>query len=367
MKNHKLPVDILALLLGINSWLSSSPIFSQSPLLVHVTPEGWTLPSYLEVIYNSANIGIIFYSLKQRCFPNAIKDTMLIYFFMFAGCSALIILTFFYNHTMTVFGESHSMALFVINFFTSYIGCTSAVLFIPFMNNFPEVYLISYMVGEGLSVLIPSAVSLIQGVGQNYCENVTLDTGKNITIEHTYPAKFSSEIFFSIMFMIMVITSITFVLLNNSKTVTTERDNYLRNKELKPELQTDSNNTQERLSLLSKLSMMSYSHSVLLVIETFVLMILYSILASIEPYSALPYGNVVYLLAVHISRAAKPIAYFLMFFIPTKRLPTIFFLTGITVVGVTYQVVIAALSPTPPLQNTNIGGIIVVCIYFISL
>lgn len=40
-KDRKLLVDILALLLGINAYISVTPIFSQLPLLVHTAPERW--------------------------------------------------------------------------------------------------------------------------------------------------------------------------------------------------------------------------------------------------------------------------------------------------------------------------------------
>ena len=169
------------------------------------------------------------------------------------------------------------------------------------------------------------------------------------------------------MLVIMVITAITFVVLNNSQTVTNERNKYLSNMEnkvLNPETPPVSNNAQEKFTLLSKFKMMPCSHSVLLVLETFILMILYSVLASIEPYSSLPYGNVAYLLAVHISRIVKPVAYFLMFFIPTKKLATTFYLTGIIIWGVTFQAVIASLSPAPPLQSTKFGGTLVVSTYY---
>ncbi len=71
-------------------------------------------------------------------------------------------------------GQDHSTALFVLVFFLSLVDCTSSVLFLPFMGVFKELYLNSYLVGEGLSGFIPSIAALAQGVGGNpYCENVT--------------------------------------------------------------------------------------------------------------------------------------------------------------------------------------------------
>ena len=68
----------------------------------------------------------------------------------------------------------HSTALFVLVFFLSLVDCTSSVLFLPFMGIFKDIYLNSYLVGEGLSGFVPSIAALAQGVGGNpYCENVT--------------------------------------------------------------------------------------------------------------------------------------------------------------------------------------------------
>lgn len=374
-KDRKLMVDILALLLGINSWVSVTPIFNQLPLLVHTAPEKWTLPSYLSVICNLAIIGVILYGLKQKCCPKLINDITLICFLMFMGCALLLLLTFVYDQTAVVFGEVHSISLFIITFCTSLIGCTSAVLFVPFMNNFPEVYLISYMIGEGLGLLLPSCVSLLQGVGNNYCVNVTLETGETVLEERTYPAKFSSPIFFSIMCAIMCITSVTFVIISNSEMVKKEKKLYANQKnnqtqELKfnpLDPVANENNMQDKVSISSKSSMSSFTYGVLLVLETFVSMFLYGVLASIEPYSALPYGNVAYHLAVNFSRIANPVSCFFMFFIPIKRLSTVLFLCAVSILGIIYQTTMAALSPTPPMQDTNIGAIIVVSTEFLII
>lgn len=363
-------VDILALLLGTNAWLAVNPVYNQSPLLVHTAPEAWALPSYMSIFSNLANVGVVLYSLKQHCCPKLIKDSTLIYFFMFMGSGVLVLMAFYYDSTTIVFGRSHSVALFVLTFLVSVIGCTSAVLFVPFMNNFPEVYLISYMIGEGLSLLVPSLVSLVQGVGNNYCVNVTSESGENTMVERTYPAKFSSQMFFLIMFVIMFITSLTFLLLNNSKSVKKERKNYINNNQRKESnvcsLESDGNNKFHKF-IESKSSMSSCMYGVLLGLETVVSLFLYGVLGSIQTYSTLPYGNVAYHLGVNLSNAANPVACFVMFFIPLKQLSTIFFLTAFSTLGIIYQVVMASLSPAPPLQNNYIGGVIVVTVYIVTV
>ena len=50
------------------------------------------------------------------------------------------------------------------------------------MGVFKDIYLNSYLVGEGMSGFVPSIAALIQGVGGNpYCENITvIDDNNNI-------------------------------------------------------------------------------------------------------------------------------------------------------------------------------------------
>ncbi len=71
-------------------------------------------------------------------------------------------------------------------FFLSLVDCTSSVLFVPFMASLRPRYLTSYLVGEGLSGLIPAAVALAQGVGGNpRCLNVTRiseETGETVHV-----------------------------------------------------------------------------------------------------------------------------------------------------------------------------------------
>ena len=70
-------------------------------------------------------------------------------------------------------------------FCLSLVDCTSSVLYFPYMARFRETYMISFMIGEGCSGLIPALASLAQGVGGNpYCQNVTVfnqTTGHNET------------------------------------------------------------------------------------------------------------------------------------------------------------------------------------------
>lgn len=78
------------------------------------------------------------------------------------ACIAAICMAFFYQTTAVIGGQQHSVALLGISFFLALIGWTSSVLFMPYMGRFREIYLVTYMVGEGLSGFYTSILSLIQ-------------------------------------------------------------------------------------------------------------------------------------------------------------------------------------------------------------
>ena len=59
-------------------------------------------------------------------------------------------------------GAERSTMLFVFVFLLSLVDCTSSVLFLPYMGLYRDVYLNSYLVGEGMSGFIPSIAALAQ-------------------------------------------------------------------------------------------------------------------------------------------------------------------------------------------------------------
>lgn len=372
--DRKLLVDLLAGLFGISAWLSVNAMYTQLPLLVQSAPEGWNLPSYLSILIQLANVGVILFSLKQRYFPKLIADNKLIYFVMILGSCALVLMAFLYNHTVVVFGELHSVPLFILTYCIALVGCTSSVLFIPFMNHYPQVYLISYMIGEGLSGFIPSIVSLIQGIGGNpSCVNTTSETtGETVFVEHMSPPNFSSQMFFLFTFLLMFISTIAFFLLNNLDVCLSQRRIWTNNNETKDKSKHDGiiesgglspsgdSKVEKTRSTSSSSSVTPYTYAILLLLQTVYSMVANGALPSIQSYSCLPYGNFAYHLAVNLSNMANPVACFLTFFIPFTPLPWIFVLSILCAIDISYLLTTAALSPSPPLQHMTSGVTLIV-------
>jgi riboflavin transporter 2 len=88
-------------------------------------------------------VGPILFSVSQKFFPRRVKDSWIIYVILILGTAALLMMALFQYETSLVSSSEHSTALFVLTFFIVLVGCTSSMLFIPFMGNFCEIYLMS--------------------------------------------------------------------------------------------------------------------------------------------------------------------------------------------------------------------------------
>ena len=84
------------------------------------------------------------------------------------------------------------------------------------------------MIGEGFSGLIPAIGSLAQGVGGNpYCKNVTVynetkDTTEYVMQKVVPEPRFSVEVFFYFLAGMMLVSAISFMLLNYLPQIRTE-------------------------------------------------------------------------------------------------------------------------------------------------
>ena len=92
-----------------------------------------------------------------------ISDNICISTLLLVGTASSFLLSAYWAKTTTIGGVEHSTCLFILVFFLSLVDCTSSVLFLPFMAIFRDIYLNSYLIGEGLSGFIPSVIAIAQG------------------------------------------------------------------------------------------------------------------------------------------------------------------------------------------------------------
>jgi riboflavin transporter 2 len=175
------------------------------------------------IIIQVANIGPVAYTVLQKFCP--IPDNIIIYFLLVIGVIAGFLMAFYYGITAVVLGQERSVVFFSIVFGFALVGCTSSVLFMPYFGRFKDIYLVTYLIGEGFSGLLPGVLGLIQGVGGNaQCiknENKTKPEDKDF-YQYYPPPRFSTETFFIIISSLFVAALIAFTLLDKLKSVREE-------------------------------------------------------------------------------------------------------------------------------------------------
>lgn len=338
---------LLSCLFGIGSWVAINGMWVELPLIVPEIPEGWFLPSYLTVIIQLANIGPLFITLMHRFRPGALDERPVIYTIVVLGILATFLLAFLWKHTLFVGNAVHSVALLSLSFLLSVVDCTSSVTFLPFMMRLQPQYLTTYFVGEGLSGLIPALVALIQGVGVVQCKNATANAnfsmvnytgGTSGELEaHYQPAKFSAQVFFLFLSIMMVVCLGAFVMLNYYPAVVQQhkREKYLddvKHKEKADISLSLRNNPVEQTPMLehpeapqkkphSSFGKGTYSTAevvFIFVVLAWVNALTNAVLPSVQSYSCLPYGNQAYHLATTMAAVANPVACFIAMFFPIR-------------------------------------------------
>jgi riboflavin transporter 2 len=289
--NRSALVDILAIFFGIGTWTGINSLWIQLPLLVNVLPESWYLASYLVIIIQIANIGPILYTLIQKFCP--IPDKWYIYLLLMIGVISGGLMAFYYDITAEVLGMERSVVFFAIVFGFALVGCTSSVLFMPYFGRFKDIYLVTYLIGEGLSGLLPGILGLIQGVGGNaQCIlNNSTDPNDRKYIEYYPPPRFSTQTFFIVISSLSVAALIAFTLLDQLKSVRREyasvtiaHGNKYRYNHESGESATDENNIPEKSEgeRVKKLTLFNYRG--LLVLLGMVCMFVNAIFPSVMPF-----------------------------------------------------------------------------------
>lgn len=211
------PVYILVCLFGLGSWLAINGIWMELPVLVDHAPEKWSLPSYLTVITELANVGPLIYFVGNKFAPKKVHERTAVYTITILGSIACILLTLFWDKTSHIFGSTRSTALIVLSFFVALVDCTSTVTFLPFMAILPQIYMSALFLGENLSSLLPSFVALIQGVDKRKLVAKTICDSQgcqNATVTVFTGLNFGPNYFFLFLAFMMLLCGIAFIALN---------------------------------------------------------------------------------------------------------------------------------------------------------
>lgn len=386
-KNISWTTYVLICLFGLGSWVAVNGLWVELPVLVKHAPEQWSLPSYLAVIIQLANIGPVIYTLGNRFAPRIVHEKSTILLIVTIGCLACTLLALYWSETSSIGGEQHSTVLFTLSFLLALVDCTSSLVFLTFMATFPSTYMSALFVGETSSGLLPSFVALAQGIqngGTNSSKNIT--NNKNHLISQL---RFPPEGFFFFLFAIMFVCGMAFLALNylpvakrqhvipnlakiprNSNSSTqplfddTTRSLYQSTSTCDSSPQDSYLNDQSVNS--GTFSWCEFDILLLLCIQTWINCLSNGVLPSIQAYASVPYGDITYHLVATLSNIASALTCFVALWFPSTSAKLVAVLASVYTVFSTYIIILASMSPTPPMHGKNIGSFVVIAVSVIS-
>lgn len=375
---------ILVVIFGTGSWIAINGLWVEMPIIVQEIPESWSLPSYLTVIIQLANVAPLAFTVGNKFFPRVVREVPVIYISVIVGIAACTLLAFFWKETSYIAGAERSTALLVLCFVFSMVDCASSVTFLPYMATFREIYMSPYFAGQGLSGLLPGLVALAQGVGggsHDPCPkptvasvNSTNGTSQNNTDSGSWGPgpKFSAEVFFWFLTAMMVACGLAFIGLNYLPVA--KREQVAKNYE-------GAQAGDQALELVSREERLEYgkyaaghvdhddlgvktlsTSGVTLMLVTIALVngLSNGIIPAMQSYACIPYSYYIYHLTLTLSNIVNPLTCFVFPFIPTKSMIVISVLSFVYLGMCTYILIIALQSPTVLLQCEDSGAALIV-------
>ncbi|XP_077513487.1 riboflavin transporter 2-like isoform X2 [Amblyomma americanum] len=375
-------ISACSLMFGVSAWVSVNGLWVQMPLLVPVLPEGWNLGSVLVVVIQVANVGPLAYTLAR----NHLGIRCSVHVTLFVGLTASVLLVFLWRRTV----GAHSVAFIALAFFLACVDCTSSVLYMPFMARYPPQFLFWYMVGEGLSGLVPAALALAQGVGTTGGENSTTNSNATEGAAGAGPhgPRFSVEAFLSMLCVIVALSWMAFSALAHWPVATSyqvpdrrakkgrqygaaENGGYVPDEQhVGPPAQSENGGpgqgspdgvSGEESSLSGRWQgrrLHRWQWWLALTLQSVIACLGNGVLLAVQTYSSLPYGQVPYHLATNLAVIANPLSCAVAAVIPVSNLAGLGLLTAGGLGCAAYILVLALQSPHPVFVGTVAGAAI---------
>ncbi|XP_012515363.1 PREDICTED: solute carrier family 52, riboflavin transporter, member 1 [Propithecus coquereli] len=370
---------LLVALFGMGSWAAVNGIWVELPVVVKDLPEGWSLPSYLSVCVALGNLGLLVVTLWRRLAPGKGEQVpiQVVQALSVVGTALLALL---WHHVAPVAGQLHSVAFLTLALVLALACCTSNVTFLPFLSHLPPPFLRSFFLGQGLSTLLLCVLALVQGVGRIKCPPAPTNTTSDPPLH--IPERFPASTFFWSLTALLVTSAAAFhgllLLLPSLPSVPTGDPG--------PELQMETPGTEEEeeeaLPLREPPSQaagtnrgpdpetrwwLSAQGACLLGLLAITSALTHGVLPAVQSFSCLPYGRLAYHLAVVLGSAANSLACFLAMGVLCRSLAGLGGLALLAGLFGAYLVVLAILSPCPPLVGTSAGVVLVVLSWMLCL
>ncbi|VIO99348.1 Protein C20orf54 homolog, putative [Brugia malayi] len=371
----KLSTYICIVLFGSTSWLSTNSVWLELPLLTEKLPEGWSLPSYLTVVVQIASIGPLIYSIIRKLSKVSIPIPAMILTLLIFCCLCTVLMALFWSQTIFLFGQERSVVLMILLFGMALVNATSNVLFMPYMATFHDSYLTAYFVGMGLSALFPSIVSILQGSGNN-CVVVN-----GTSIQTSGILQFGVKEFNFIMLSWMLLATVAFVcliFLKNAKIAGKKEPSTDQSpKKLSPSVDEPGSPSSREFNPLNQCAETygaenrSRTNNLRFMLLLFLIASISAqmngIVPSVQSYASLPFSQKTYHLGLTLSNIVSPIVCFLPLFVKINGLPVLVSLTMVSTVLTGLIIAFAAMSPTPILQFSAWGSVLIIIVVVCSV
>ncbi len=383
-------VFLLVIVFNISSWIDLSAIFAELPLLVNRLPESWELPSYLLTAIHASKVSIVIFLILKHFYKERIPEVPAIYTIIVCGTSAMFSLGFLWQHTVTIGNDEYSIPILTITVILGATDSVSGVVFLPYMAHFKTEYMSAFYLGAGLNKLIPSLLSMCQGLGESPdCINKTtivfnkttmFNVTKSLVIPIYPEPNFSVRVFFLTVSAVMALSGVSFTLLHYlpyCQRAHVEGIPAIKN-QLSPEeepleteasaIQLEEKASDKNLSEIKtdpceikyKETATAWDYVFICAVSGWMQALQYGLSSAVLPFAALPYGNRAYSLAERLAKCAFPLGAFLTVIYSPRSYVVASILTLLATTCNVYLLVLACLSPYPPMLTSAVGEVLVV-------
>ncbi len=397
----------LVIVFNLASWIDIGAISVELPLLVNRLPESWELPSYFATVVQGSKVSVVVFLILEHIYKDKIPEVGLIFLIISVGAGAIFCLGFVWQYTVSVGGVERSIPLLTLAGILGLVDTLSNVVFLPYMAHYKTQYMSAFFFGKGLTQIIPSLISMIQGIGEhpkcinhtkiipNAFNDTSMTNASYTMIIPVYPEpKFSIGVFFIIISAIMVLSAVSFALLhylphckrarvkeptNSSKQPISEnvplKEKYKspRDTEQTPDYEEVTNNTNlvsehaqhvplEKTPTKAANGAKAHDYAFVCLITGWVTALMFGFSFALLPFAALPYGNRAYSLAERLGKLSFALGALLTIFYSPRSYVLAGVMTLLATLCTVYLMFLASLSPFPPLATNAIGEILVVCI-----
>ncbi|XP_019375294.1 PREDICTED: solute carrier family 52, riboflavin transporter, member 2-like [Gavialis gangeticus] len=343
---HAALTHALVTLFGVGSQVPVTSLWVELPVVVKSLPEGWNLPAYLSVLIALGNVGPLAVALVHKLAQGKLEERWVIRGIQGLGLIAAVFLALSWECTVLVAGQPRSLPYLLLAL--ALLCCTSSVTFLASTYRLPRPFVRTFFIGQGLGALFPCVLALGQGVGQLECRN---GTGHNALQPHYLEESFSATTYFWLLFAMLAVSALAFLGLRPAMPESPSKDSVATEESFPLQDGTPSPaSTPAVPAPAAPAPSFRRWHSIYL-LGLLVLCNALSdgVLPSVQSYSCLPYGSLAYHLAVVLSCVASSVAHFFTKLTPCRSVAVLSTISLLGCLLAAYPIVLAALSPCPPL------------------